>query len=239
MKGMPADLDQLMWNIAESGDVAAADDFERRFPEWKAELESRISMVRGLRHAKPPTRTVTPEIPKFVPKPKPASTPQRTGWVVALSATAVLAFASFLYVSLKPPAEPAAVIPAVTTPIQTPGQTNSPTQESPTEPQAANPSGNSSNPAPVPDRVTMPWEHRHDLSIEGAPLVDVLMLIGDVTKLKVEIAPEMPNPTVTVSYTQRTGMEMLAELGRQYGFTPLDQGKGSVLIVPALPQSGG
>lgn len=238
MKGVPNDLDQLMWSIAESGDVAAADDFERRFPEWKVELESRIAMVRGLKHAKPASRPVTPEIPRFVPKPKPAQAPQRMGWVVALSATAVLAFSTFIYVYLKPP-EP---VPIQTTEPTAKTQSTTDdwtTDELPSEPQAANPSasGAGSQPQPqTPPPVTMPWEHRHDLAIEGAPLVDVLSLIGDVTKLKVEIAPNMPNPTVTVTYTQRTGMEMLNELGRQYGFTALDQGKGSVLIVPATAE---
>jgi len=236
MKGVPSDLDQLMWSIAESGDVAAADDFERRFPEWRAELESRISMVRGLKHAKPTARPATPEIPKFVPKPKPAQAPQKVGWVVALSATAVLAFSTFMYVYLKPP-EPVPIQQPEPAPKTQPTTDDWTTDELPSEPQAANPSANSNAPqSQVPPPVTMPWEHRHDLAIEGAPLVDVLNLIGDVTKLKVEIAPNMPNPTVTVTYTQRTGMEMLNELGRQYGFTALDQGKGTVLIVPATAE---
>lgn len=85
----------------------------------------------------------------------------------------------------------------------------------------------------------MPWEMRHDLSVNDARLTDVLSLIGDVTKLTLEVAPGMAeDPTISVDFAQKTGMEMLLELGRQHGFTPLDQGRGNVLIVPvtASPQ---
>lgn len=240
MKRIPADLDQLMWTIAESADVVAADDFERRFPEWKSELESRMAMVRGLRHARPPVVDKSPVIPKFVPRSPAAPAPRRVGWVVALSATAVVAFGSFLWVSLNPP--PVAPAPQGNPPIHSGAPMSvSPDVAVPDDPQAAQstaPSGQQTPPPPT-ERVVMPWEHRHDLSIVDANLVDVLNLIGDITKLKIEIAPGMPNPVVSVSYTQRTGMEMLVELGREYGFTPLEQSKGSVLIVPAVDPSGG
>ncbi|MCC7435467.1 MAG: hypothetical protein IT363_12340 [Methanoregulaceae archaeon] len=242
MKRVPADIDQLMWTIAESADVAAADDFERRFPEWKPELESRMAMVRGLRHARPPVVAPTPVIPKFVPRATPSPAPRRLGWVTALSATAVIAFGSFLWVSLNPPpppADPSSQGEQLNPPG--PPAAGMPEQVNPDDPQAAqstSPSGQPTVPPPT-ERVIMPWEHRHDLSIADASLVDVLNLIGDITKLKIEIAPGMPNPMINVSYTQRTGMEMLVDLGREYGFTPLEQARGSVLIVPAVEQTGG
>ncbi len=237
MKRPPADLDQLMWTVAESGDVQAADDFERRFPEWKSELESRIAMVRGLRQAKPAAASVTPDIPKFVPKPQQAPAPPRFGWVIALSATAVVAFATFLVVSLSPPpAPPTDPAPAVVRPTQ---NEPPPEQAPPDDPILSNPSTSPEAQVPSNDRPAMPWEMRHDLSVNDARLTDVLSLIGDVTKLTLEVAPGMAeDPTISVDFAQKTGMEMLVELGRQHGFTPLDQGRGNVLIVPvtASPQ---
>lgn len=221
-----------MWTVAESGDVLAADDFERRFPEWKTELESRIAMVRNLRHAKPVATPAAPEIPKFIPRQQPTSTPQRFGWVIALSATAVVAFGTFLVVSLTPPDPPAANPPAT---VVNPTRPN-PEQdvELPEDPVMSNPSISPGAQTPPPDRPLMPWELRHDLSVSDAHLSDVLSLIGDVTKVTIEIAPGMPDQVISVDFSQKTGMEMLIELGRQHGFTPLDQGRGSVLIVPAV-----
>lgn len=220
-----------MWTVAESGDVLAADDFERRFPEWKMELESRIAMVRNLRHAKPVATPATPEIPKFIPRQQPTSTPQRFGWVIALSATAVVAFGTFLVVSLTPP-EPAAKPPAA---IVNPNRTTpEPDFEIPADPQISNPSISPEAQKPPPEQPIMPWELRHDLSVNDAHLTDVLSLIGDVTKVTIEVAPGMPDPVITVDFSQKTGLEMLTELGRQHGFTPLDQGRGSFLIVPAI-----
>ncbi len=242
MKRVPADIDQLMWTIAESADVAAADDFERRFPEWKSELESRMAMVRGLRHARPPVVAPTPVIPKFVPRANPAPAPRRLGWVAALSATAVIAFGSFLWVALNPPPPPTVPTPqgGQLSPSGPPASEGSDQvlPDDPTAAQSTPPGGQQTVPPPT-ERVVMPWEHRHDLSVADASLIDVLNLISDTTKLKIEIAPGMPNPMINVSYTQRTGMEMLVDLGREYGFTPLEQARGSVLIVPVVEQSGG
>jgi hypothetical protein len=220
-----------MWTVAETGDVLAADDFERRFPEWKTELESRIAMVRGLRDAKPVATVAAPEIPKFVPRQKPAAPPQRFGWVIALSATAVVAFGTFLVVSLTPP-EPVAKPPAA---VVNPTRTNpDPAFSVPEDPQISNPSISPEAQTPPPLQPIMPWEMRHDLSVNDAHLTDVLSLIGDVTKVTIEVAPGMPDPVISVDFEQKTGLEMLTELGRQHGFTPLDQGRGSFLIVPAV-----
>ena len=158
MKRVPADIDQLMWTIAESADVAAADDFERRFPEWKPELESRMAMVRGLRHARPPVVAPTPVIPKFVPRANPAPAPRRVGWVAALSATAVIAFGSFLWVALNPPPPPAVPTQdAVLNPSGPPasGDSGQALPDDPTAAQSTPPGGQQTVPPPT-ERVVMP-----------------------------------------------------------------------------------
>src|SRR5690242_17887642 len=66
MKHLPAEIERLMWLVAEGSDSRAIADFEARFPDLKHELSKRISMVRSLKSA---GKTVhTDHIPRFVPR---------------------------------------------------------------------------------------------------------------------------------------------------------------------------
>lgn len=235
MKRIPADIDQLMWTIAESGDLTAADDFEKRFPQFRGELASRLVMVRGLRRSKP-AEAVERTVPRFVPRSVEDVPSRRPVWTVALlGGLATVAFASYLVVINlpKPTAKPN---PAPSS------QQRGPVVRPNDDPQGANdepgemaPIENGGKPeVSAKPAVEMPWDKPQSLAIEAAPLLDVLKLIATTCHLQVELAPGMPNPTVDVAYQGRTGMEMLKDLGRQYKFTALYQGNGQVLIVPAI-----
>ena len=241
MKRIPTDIDTLMWTVAESGDTAAIEDFERRFPEFRGELGCRLAMVRGLKKSKPAAEELPHQVPRFVLREQ-TQVPRRPVWSVALlGGLAVVAFCSYLVVVNLPRNEP--IRPSGQTqqgsnldPRQ--GQGN-PTGVAPgeqTEPETMNPTeqGNPGNPIVVNPPVEMPWDKRQSVSIQEAPLNDVLKLIAETCKLQLELGPGLENPTVSAHFSNKTGMEMLKELGREHGFTPLSQGKGNVLIIPTL-----
>ena len=71
------------------------------------------------------------------------------------------------------------------------------------------------------------------MSIKRAPLQTVLKLVAAQGKLGITIAPGLSNPDVAIQYEDKTVIEILQDLGRQYAFTAFDQGDGSVLIIPA------
>lgn len=235
MKRIPADIDQLMWTIAEGGDLTAADDFEKRFPEFRGELASRLVMVRGLRQSKPP-EAIERQIPRFVPRTPEVVTSRRPVWTVALlGGLATVAFASYLVV-INLPKPTAKQNPTSSGPLRGPVVApNDDQQGAGDEPGEMAPVENGGTPdTPPKPTVEMPWDKPQSLAIEGAPLQDVLKLIATTCHLQIELAPGMPNPTVDVAYQGRTGMEMLEDLGRLYKFTALYQGNGQVLIVPAV-----
>ena len=62
-----------------------------------------------------------------------------------------------------------------------------------------------------------------------------LQAIRDQFKVKIEVAPGFKDQTITVDYINMTASEMLADLGANYGFTPLPQEPGSFLIIPINP----
>lgn len=228
MKRIPRDLDALMWQLVEEGNLAALDDFESRFPEFKGELASRLAMVRGLRQAKPAHQRFV-EIPRFVAK-APSAPPPRRGilTVGVLGGLAVVALGALTFVVLRPPAReaPKPVLVQPRTPEEPIDTNNTP---------AGNMDGNTGGqPFPNPPQP-IPTEVRKSLRIESAPLYDVLELIAQSFDLVIELAPDMPNPTISLDVQNKTAMEILRDLGREYKFTPLEQGKGEVLLIPAVP----
>ncbi len=235
MKKIPADLDALMWTITEGEDMAAIDDFERRFPQFKGELATRMAMVRGLKQSRPAVREARP-IPRFVPREVSTRRENSRGVfvVTALGGLAVVALGAYAIVANLPKPVPA---PRTKPSVVQKDPQNQPDDEVPSgnmdrEPGTmfpTNPGSNGTNP-----HVLMPWETPKSISIADAALIDVLKLIGETCNLKIELAPNMPNPVVTAHYQNKTGMDMLKDLGRQYKFTALEQGQGEVLIVPAV-----
>ncbi len=227
MKKIPSDLDALMWTVAEGGDLAAIDDFERRFPQFKGELGTRMAMVRGLKQSKPPVREASP-IPRFVARERTSQPAQRRRvfTVAALGGLAMVAFAAYAVVANLPKPEP---LPAPKSGIVAPQ-----VEPEPEDSLSGNRDRERETIKPTNPPVVMPWDTRKSVTINDAALEDVLKLIAETCSLKIELAPGMPKPIVSVRYQDKTGLEMLKDLGRQYGFTPLEQEPGEVLIIPAV-----
>lgn len=231
MKHIPADLDRLMWTIAEEHDVAAIDDFGSRFPEFRTELLKRVQMVGALRGSIRKSQAVPRRIPTFEPRPLPPNPFLRPAFAVAsLVILAVLGFASYTLTGYltrqKAPVLPTESVHVATAPAD---------QRQPPYP------------PDVPDRVEQPPAPRQEapipsymrpktIRIDRAPLHSVIQMVGQECGLDLEIAPGLDNPDIDANYVEVAGIEMLRDMGRRFGFTVFPQGGNRALIIPAVDQ---
>jgi len=225
---IPKDVDDLMWEISECNDARAKEDFVQRYPQYRAELLKRASMVSGLKGAKSKPAD-TPSIPRFTPR-RSAPQPIAMRWVPALACLllAIVAYASYLLTS--------GYVAKVTKPkyVAIPNNTGLPDRnERITQklPEPANKEG-----AAKPDDATAlgsSSEKPITIKIDRAPLITVLDAIAAESGLILEIGPHMPNPEIRMEYVQVPGSQILGDLGRTFNFTALKQGDKKFLIVPA------
>ena len=188
----------------------------------------RANLVRGLKGAA--RRPLRSDIPAFTPRYHVSTAPSPRALAVAGGlVVAALAVASFAITTLLAPS------PAAPSPVPGISETVSrPFSPSPNPPMAQH--------APLPPAVsdaneTRPvpkYLQRHSVSLKGASLSDAVRLVGAMTGIQVEIAPGLPDPVVNLDYHDRTGLEILQDLGRQYAFTPFEQESGHVLVIPAV-----
>lgn len=245
---IPPEIDQTMWGIAESGSDAAADQFRGRHPEYATELDKRLEMVRGLKKSSPVGRQPKNDrVPAFRnPRlARPAPTSPRLPWAIGGLGLSLAVLAAVLF------------WPAPTAPVQkvTPTGSVAGTRTAPSEPPASNPSppagtqggsgtidpGPGTNPNAAPTGTSAgsglapapPQLQPQDFRFREAKLSDALRMIAAQGALQIQFLPNFVDSTVEIDLPQRTPIGALQELGKQYGFTPFDQGNGTVIIVPA------
>lgn len=63
--------------------------------------------------------------------------------------------------------------------------------------------------------------------------------LAQLSGIKVQLAPGMPNPKVYLDPTSDSPEALLAQLALKNDFTIFDQGDGSILIIPAVDKNGG
>jgi hypothetical protein len=234
---VPPEIDALMWALVEQRNDRAIAEFEGRYPEYRHELHRRSTLVTGLKKMKPHG---SDEVEPLSPPPfKPRevvryTTPSRTLLVVGALVLAALGVGSYTLTSmLLPPEKPAAVRQA-SQPAPTP-ETRFDEGSVITPPTTNNPAvllpGDEVGVQPV-NKLLVPIS----VKLEGAPLEAVLMTIGSLSGVEVVIAPGLQNPTVDADFAGMRPLDILQSLGKIYGFTPFDQGNGSVLIIPAREQ---
>jgi hypothetical protein len=224
---IPPEIDRLMWAVAEANDPKALDDFEARYPMYRYELGKRLSMLRGLRGARP-TEAVRVFEPRYA-----TSSPLRPRWVYAVGALclASLAVASYFGTALMLPRNPkpiAAPLVRIDPPRVDGGVEYVPAPENPT-PQVV----------PVRPRIdpvpqTPAYLKPQNLQLDEAPLQTALQLLAAQSGLRIEFAPGMANPKISIDYRGQSAIEILKDMGEQFGFTAFDQGDRSVLVVPAV-----
>lgn len=255
-KRIPQDVEQLMWLIAESGDSVAAQEFERRFPDFRFELMRRMSTVKSLKASKP---SESVPVPTFRPSLTTSSARPRAFMVgVFALGLGVLAFGSYAITQNYMPS-PKKPTPAITLPAATnntkhtfdPNYTGAPPgltidERNGTQP-TRDPRGVNAPLGTVPPLTDQnrkdlePYSKLQDISIEDAPLQTVIELIASTSGLRVTF---MPNPSagslvdfdkkVSVDYRQMSGLDMLRQLGKDEGFTAIYQEKNEFLIIPSV-----
>jgi hypothetical protein len=225
MSRIPAPINALMWRIAEEGSPQAASEFEERYPEHATELSRRIEMLHDLKGARPASLPqVAALVPRFAPRetrlpPSPRMIAWTSGLVLAAVASAAYAVSMLTMPVPTPAVKPNYAAPTVKAPVAVDPDVN------PTNPVTE-------NEAPAPPVATPLYMRPQDLRVQHATLSAVIDMIGKQGKISILAAPGMPNPTVDADYDQVTTMEMLNDLGVRYGFTPFDQGDGSIVIYP-------
>lgn len=234
---IPADVERLMWLVAESNDPAAIADFENRFPAFRTELAVRRRMVADLKGAKSHAGTDY-RIPAFQPRATSATGTKKGTWILVGVAFAGLAFASYSITRMaaREPVAPPKVEPVVTTPVKLPETTINAPSNKPYPPIAR---GTEDQQVPPNQTQTAPpTENLKDLKLSNTSLVAALKMIGEMAGYRVEIAPGFEDKTVSIDYSQVTTADMLQDMGRRFGFTAFDQGDRSIIIVPAVDNSG-
>lgn len=235
MKGIPPEIDTLLWAVAEDESPRAGDEFVARYPKYAGELARRRKMVQGLKGGRPTKAATIRSRPAFRPGPvRTQPIPRRTIVGVGALLLAAIAVASYTIATVATPSAketppPPIVkkdVPAVTEPeVQyvVPPVHNTP-----------NPSGTEAPPHRDPNQSGPPRNERgQDFKVKGADLAGALAMLGAEAGVQIIVAPGMGKRVIDADYENVPLSEILKDMGEKFGFTPFDQGDGSIIIVPA------
>ncbi len=261
MSKIPADVDELMWTIAESNNSQSIREFGSRFPELRPELLKRIKVLAEFKGAK---SKVSLAEPSHFHRTKLKANAKGISWrlAAATGALTVLVIAGLAMAALNLNHAPSNK--EVASAIQNPGhpspETNqqanvspnvvyrsklpqaSPTPSQPQPSSVPNDSSHLSQPLLLPSGAVGPEGTEYQVSarhkpitvdIQNAKLSDALALLAAQAKLRIQVAPGLKDQMVSLSYQQESPRDILKDLGAKYGFTPFYQGKGLYIIIPA------
>ncbi|HTQ10373.1 MAG TPA: hypothetical protein VMI31_09905 [Fimbriimonadaceae bacterium] len=233
MRRIPPDVERLMWLVAEEHDPRAIADFEARFPTLKNELQKHLSMVDDLKRAR--RKAPAHEIPRFTPRYEQAKPPLSRGmmvvFAVAIMAVAVGAFAlvSYLLAPIPKPLPAVANVPV--------GPLNPPAIPSKNPSPVTTPSGPTLVNPPSTETVSNddPLQRAITLKVDRAPLVAAIAMVCKQAGLSADVGPGLSTSDISVDCEGEPAIQVLQELGQKYGFTPLPDEKGKILIIPVRP----
>lgn len=242
MTRMTPEIDRLIWAVAESNSDNAKQEFIQRYPEFEAELQKRLGLVRGLK-ANRPTPASAPVKPAFRPRARPVKSPSWLQYTLgALSLGAVITLG---YLGARAMTTPQAIRPVETDVQVRPGseprpaeqpQETSPsvnsTTEIPNKPSVINETPPSTQLSPAPEPAS--WQKVQNIHVSDAPLQTVMKLVAMKGGIKLEIAPGTQNPQISYHSNQKNAIEILKDLGATYGFTPLLDGEDTVIAIPVV-----
>lgn len=267
MSTIPPDVERLMWTIAETGNTQAAADFEMRFPQHRQELAKRINLIESLKGAKSfhvgasLRPAFQPVLIKGITLAKAATV---GGIVLATGALAVAGYvgAGCLFGSRvqELPAPPTVRVhhleyshssgvkyraPSISS--QNPAPTSEEMEKTDDyPPRGVRPRDGLEHPFPFYGDVSPLTDHRSrnpnkpdDMELHGVALYDAVKMLANQNNLKVQFAPDMPNPVIDAYYSQKKTLDILADLGNKYGFGVVQEGENRILLVPTTPPSRG
>ncbi len=244
----PAQVDSLMWAVAEKRDPQAIADFTERFPHLQGELTKRIRMVERFKGARVPAAMSIPAFRVQV-HPKPHLTPK---WVIGGVSLASLAVASYVVTASLSKPEPAPE--EVGTIIQRPAPSRERGRRHVVRPILGEREGMMVRSLPRPDETEkgpdgtekaestppLPAQQRpFSIHVQRATLKTIIEAVCEQAELKVIIAPGMLNPEIRIDYENTSPTSILQDLGARYGFTAFDEGGGTLLVIPAIDKQKG
>lgn len=231
-KIMP-EQDELMWQLAESGEPHALEDFGRRYPDLRPEMTRRLNMVRSLKGSRPQLTSGR----RFMPSRRDPDRPSpwvTGGLVVGLAlGVAFVTFAALQYLdgSRQTVAQTA---PAINQP-QNPQNPDGPGVTSPNNTSEA--AGNNPTITPgVPNPQFQPSDPFQTKVTVVSGRVRLRQALDDIARqanVTLEMAPGMPDLEIQCDYRDAPALAVLTDMGRNFGFTPLRQGDRNALLVPA------
>ncbi|MCA0360724.1 MAG: hypothetical protein LCH41_06695 [Armatimonadetes bacterium] len=230
----PPDVDELMWQLAESGPDEAFEEFFGRYPEHRAELMKRREMVVGLKVAKP-IKAKTPR-ENFMPSPGGESSPPRLqvlGVTVLLMAGVVMATLGTLrFLESRQPvpvAAPTTINPQAIQEVPSGDQgvagLSQDNSTPPTTPGTAQPGDQTA--------LILPFEKPVTVVSRRTTLMSALNDVAVQAGITLESAPGMRDVEIELDYRDVPAIKVIQDLGRVYGFTCLQQTTNTGLLVPA------
>ncbi|MCG9896039.1 MAG: hypothetical protein MH204_11255 [Fimbriimonadaceae bacterium] len=237
---IPPELDELMWRLAEAGDDRMIEAFGESHPDHRDEMLRRFRMVRDLKQSRPRPASER----RFDPSGRRKTF--RIGPLPALAAAAVLVSlggvaAFFLQRAWSSaPVERSGV---VSTPQGRMLEQQSWYGDAASDRPAAE---GVTVPAPPPARIDdsvrtvyiPPFERRISIDVTDVPLSMVLQAIAVKAGVRLQAAPGMPELNIEAKYENMSTRDVLADLGRSFGFTPLEQTHNEALLIPAVDATG-
>lgn len=232
-----AELDAFMWTVAESGDDMAIEQFGERYPELRSEMLKRIGMLRELKASRPnPAFSNTP--PRFVPPVRSSGwSMPRWSWVFAPILLAGLAFGSF-QVATKYLAGPSKEQKSDVAKFDVNGFNDPNILQKQREP---DPNLSVSGPkvGPIKDNAEVVeggpiYERPLDLQAENTTLIATLNVIQRKSGLRIERAPGFQDFQISMKYVGLMPIQILQDLGRNFGFSVFEQQPGHVLLIPEV-----
>jgi hypothetical protein len=237
---IPPELNDRLWELAESQDAAAVAEFSASHPELAGELQSRIQLVSGLKHSRPPAPK---RKERFMPSPKRLDgEPNR--WVALAAASMLVAsgvFATFgvlRFVESRGEPENPTLTSGQTTAsngsvrqgIPAPGVISAPT-ETVNPVGQTNPTGQGSQEPMV--QAPRPYQALVTIVAKQIALSDALNDIAIQAGVKLESAPGMEDPLIEVDFRGVPLIDVLRRLGAEFEFTPSIQTPTAILLIPA------
>ncbi len=232
---VPPHLEELVWRVAD--DPRLDEEFEARYPDLVEEMLARRALNLRMRAIRP-TEDARPEF--RLREGKEPDWREKTAWAaaagfVALSVVAA-AFGAAAYV-FRPQeaAKPEPPVVVVNPPGSEPREQARPDPRD-QEPFPAEPPQTSPAPPPAPED---PLDRLITIDIKRASLTQVLDSIAVQAGIELTYAPGMPDPMVEARYVETSAIAAMNDLGRNFGFSALAQGRRGVLLVPARQPEGG
>lgn len=237
---VPADIDALMWQIAEAEDPAAINEFKSKFPSYGSELDKRVFAVSGLKGSRPVSPP--PRRERFMPSQRVvASSPAIPTWALFLVGVAVLSsvvFATYGTIrfldSQKAPVSKIAVNDGNQgTPSTSSEKPGAGTQL----PQNTNPNTSGGSPQNVPIQAQQPpdpFDRPVTLVSSQVELKTALADIAAQANVILEMPPDFPNPMIQIDYREIPAKRVLEDMGNSFGFSTFEQTPGTALLIPAV-----